>query len=136
VSRAGTFLRLPAADRELALRAAWWLIAARIALWTLPFPRVQDLARRFGSSRRTEGIAPGRLAWTVQTTARSIPKASCLTQALAAQILLERAGERPELHFGVTTDRGEFEAHAWLELHGRPIVGDHELERFSRLHGS
>ena len=129
-----TFLRLPSADRSLAIRAAGWLIAARVALWTLPFARVQALVARLGARPSgAPGPAPGRLAWAVETTARSIPKASCLTQALAAQVMLERAGERPELRIGVATDRGEFEAHAWLELHGRPLVGDHELDRYARL---
>ena len=131
--RALTFLRLPPADRVLALRAAGWLIAARIALWTLPFAQVQELVARAGARRGAVGTAPGRLAWAVETTARSIPKASCLTQALAAQVMLERSGERPDLRIGVATDKGAFEAHAWLELNGRPLVGDHELDRYARL---
>ncbi|MEP6759352.1 MAG: lasso peptide biosynthesis B2 protein [Actinomycetota bacterium] len=132
--RALTFLRLPPTDRRLAIRAAGWLIAARVALWTMPFARVQELVAQAGARRgTTAATAPGRLAWAVETTARSIPKASCLTQALAAQVMLERAGEHPELKIGVATDKGEFEAHAWLELHGRPLVGDHGLDRYSRL---
>ena len=131
-----TFLRLPAADRSLAIRAAGWLIAARVALWTLPFAQVQQLVAQLGARPSgAPGPAPGRLAWAVETTARSIPKASCLTQALAAQVMLERVGEHPELKIGVATDRGEFEAHAWLELHGRPLVGDHDLDRYARLAG-
>ena len=128
-----TFLRLPPADRTLAIRAAGWLIAARIALWTMPFARVQALVARAGRRTGAPGAAPGRLAWAVETTARSIPKASCLTQALAAQVMLERAGEHPKLKIGVATDKGAFEAHAWLELHGRPLVGDHQLDRYARL---
>ncbi len=132
--RALNFLRLPPADRRLALQAALWLVAARLALWLLPFDRVRALATR-AAARHSSGpsLAPGRVAWAVETTARSIPQASCLTQALAAQVMLERAGEHPEIHLGVATDRGEFEAHAWLELHGRPLVGDHELHRYARL---
>ena len=133
VHRVLTFVRLPPADRVLAVRAAGWLVAARVALWTLPFARVQELVERLGARRGTVGVAPGRLAWTVETTARSIPQATCLTQALAAQVMLSRAGESPELHIGVATDRGAFEAHAWLELHGRPLVGDRELDRYARL---
>jgi Transglutaminase-like superfamily len=133
VHRLLTFARLPAADRVLAVRAAGWLVAVRVALWTLPFARVQELVERLGARRGTVGVAPGRLAWTVETTARSIPQATCLTQALAAQVMLSRAGESPELHIGVATDRGAFEAHAWLELHGRPLVGDRELDRYARL---
>ena len=128
-----TFLRLPPADRSLAIRAARWLIAARIALWMLPFARVQVLVAKAGRRTGAVGTAPGRLAWAVETTARSIPKASCLTQALAAQVMLERTGEHPELKIGVATDNGSFEAHAWLELHGRPLVGDHELDRYAPL---
>ena len=132
--RALTVLRLPPTDRRLAIRAAGWLIAARIALWTLPFARVQQLVAQAGRRRSAATTpAPGRLAWAVETTARSIPKASCLTQALAAQVMLERAGEHPELKIGVATDTGDFEAHAWLELHGRPLVGDHGLDRYARL---
>jgi hypothetical protein len=128
-----TFLRLPAADRMLALRAAGWLVLARVALWTMPFARVQELVARLGARRGSVGVAPGRLAWTVETTAKSIPQATCLTQALAAQVRLARAGEEPSLHIGVATDRGAFEAHAWLELNGRPLVGNRGLDRYARL---
>lgn len=133
VHRVLTFFRLPAADRALAVRAVWWLLLARVSLWTLPFARVQEWVERLGSRRRSVGVAPGRVGWTVETVARSIPQATCLTQALAAQLMLSRAGERPELHIGVATDRGAFEAHAWLSLHGRVLVGDHEVERYARL---
>jgi hypothetical protein len=134
VHRAIAFLHLPAPDRWLLLQAAFWLVAARIALWALPLAKVNALVARAGA-RPSSGpaLAPGRVAWAVETTARSIPQATCLTQALAAQVMLERMGEHPEIHLGVATDRGEFEAHAWLELHGRPLVGDHELERYARL---
>jgi hypothetical protein len=117
----------------LAVRAAGWLVLARVALWTLPFAHVQVLVERLGARRRSVGVAPGRVAWTVETTARSIPQATCLTQALAAQVMLSRAGEEPSLHIGVATDRGAFEAHAWLELNGRPLVGDRDLDRYARL---
>ena len=128
-----TFLRLPPADRSLAIHAAGWLIAARVALWTLPFARVQALAAKVARRTGVPATAPGRLAWAVETTARSIPKASCLTQALAAQVMLERTGEHPELRIGVATDQGSFEAHAWLELDGRPLVGDYDLDRYAPL---
>ena len=128
-----TFVRLPAADRMLAVRAAGWLVAARVALWTMPFARVQELAARLGARRGGVGVAPGRVAWSVETTAKSIPQATCLTQALAAQVMLSRAGEEPSLHIGVATERGAFEAHAWLELNGRPLVGDRDLDRYARL---
>ncbi len=131
--RIGTFLGLPAADRWLALRAACWLVLARLALSTLPFARVQELAALASRRMPIAGLAPGRVAWAVETTARSIPGASCLTQALAADVLLRRQGETPALRIGVATDSEDFEAHAWLELHGRPLVGDIGLDRYETL---
>jgi hypothetical protein len=135
VHRFLTFLRLPPTDRRLALQAALWLVAARIALWAFPYAKVSALAAKAGhrASNGAPAPAPGRLAWAVETTARSIPQATCLTQALAAQVMLERSGQSPEIHLGVATDKDAFEAHAWLELDGRPLVGDHELHRYARL---
>jgi hypothetical protein len=73
------------------------------------------------------------VAWAVEATARRVPEASCLTQALAADVMLRRAGATPQVRIGVAKDRQEFEAHAWLELDGRVLVGDHDLDRFVPL---
>jgi len=128
------FLRLSAPDRRLIVRAAGWLLLVRVALWTRPFARVQQLVTVAASEpSRAPAVAPGRLAWAVESAALGIPKASCLTQALAAQIMLERSGARPDLKIGVAADRESFEAHAWLELDGRPLVGAHDLERYAQL---
>jgi hypothetical protein len=128
------FLTLPAPDRRLVVRAAAWLALVRLALWTRPFARVQELAGLAGETRSpAPGVAPGRLAWAIEAAARGVPEASCLTQALAAQIMLERAGAHPDLRIGVATDDESFEAHAWLELDGRPLVGAHDLERYAPL---
>jgi hypothetical protein len=55
-------------------------------------------------------------------------------RALAAQIMLGHAGVASSLHIGVTKgEKGEFEAHAWLECQGKVVVGKGELERYSPL---
>ena len=132
--RLNAFLRLPAPDRALVVRAVAWLTLVRLALWTRPFARVQQLvAIASDQPSRAPAVAPGRLAWAVEAGARAVPKASCLTQALAAQIMLQRSGAHPELRIGVATDAGDFEAHAWLELDGRPLVGAHDLDRYAPL---
>jgi hypothetical protein len=123
---------LPGPDRVLLARAATWVVAARLALWALPYRRTRDLAERLGRAHR-RGPAPDRTAWAVEATARRIPTASCLTQALAADVMLRRDGHRPQIHIGVSKDRAAFEAHAWLELDGRVLVGDHDLGRYTRL---
>jgi hypothetical protein len=124
---------LPPADRALLARSAIWLARCRVALWTRSFTQVRRAADAWGQSRHETGVAPGRLAWAIETAARAVPGATCLTQALAAEVLLRRAGEHPEMRFGVALGSGDFEAHAWLELDGRVVVGRAGVERFTPL---
>lgn len=124
---------LPGADRRLLLTASGWLLAFRIALWTRPFAEVRSLVDRWSGRSPSAGVAPARVAWAVEHAARIVPGATCLTRALAAEVMLRRTGGRPDLRFGVARDAGDFEAHAWLELGGRVLVGDHGIERYSPL---
>ena len=58
----------------------------------------------------------------VEAAAGIIP-ATCLTQALAAQFLLARAGHRSAFRIGVMTIEGKLKAHAWLEQTGGIVIG-------------
>jgi hypothetical protein len=129
------FAALPGPDRALLARAAAWVVLARLALWALPYRRTRELADRYArvTPRGRRRAAPERTAWAVEATARRIPRATCLTQALAAEVMLRRAGHLPQVHIGVAKDRAAIEAHAWLELDGRVLVGDHDLGRYTRL---
>lgn len=129
------FLRLPGRDRALLRRAAGWVVLARLGLWLLPFRVVEAQAERLGRpSRNRRRVGPVRAVWAVETVAGSIPGASCLTQALAAAVMLRRSGFTPQIRTGVAKDRHSFEAHAWLELDGQVVVGDHDLQRFTPPH--
>lgn len=79
-----------------------------------------------------------RVARMVRNGARLIPRASCLTQALSAQILLSRAGIGSRLSFGVKTLKSDqpFAAHAWLECQGQVILGGEQMGEFVPLDGS
>ena len=137
VKRIQQFVELSVRDRKLLLRGVALVAVARIALWTVPFRWVRLAA----GERRP--ILPGlaeirvsRLAWAIEAAARRIPAASCLTQALAFQYLMARAGRQAEVHIGVAlaangdAPRG-FEAHAWVEHGGDIILGNNgELERY------
>ncbi len=99
----------------------------------MPFPTlrrlVQWLARRPSREPdpgRPHGGSdyPARVSRRVRRLARFVPAATCLTQALGVYILLTRAGYRPQLQVGVARDaRGQFAAHAWVELERRVIIG-------------
>ena len=62
---------------------------------------------------------------SVRTVSRFVPQATCLTQALAASLLIRYDGQESELKIGVAKDdRSRLIAHAWLEMDGRIILGE------------
>ncbi len=64
------------------------------------------------------------MASSVRRVSNYVPAASCLTQALATQVLLSRRGQVSNLRIGVTRGaKDEFKAHAWLESNGEIIIG-------------
>jgi hypothetical protein len=71
--------------------------------------------------------APDPLVWraarAVSTMARLIPKATCLTQALALQLILAYRGYASELRIGVKHDESGISAHAWLLSNDRIAIG-------------
>lgn len=139
------------ARRRWASPAAWrlaWIaltkvVWVRVALWRWPYAQVRArlLTDRTRDGSRTERAMPAAthdplaLAWAVRATARRVPQASCLTQALALEALMAEFGLRPELRIGVARHAdGTFEAHAWVELEGRVLIGAlPDLERFAVL---
>jgi len=76
-----------------------------------------------------------RRIWAVRTASRCFPPASCLTQALAAQVLLASAGIGACVQIGVSKVKSEaLEAHAWLEKDGEILLGGSEADkRYARL---
>jgi hypothetical protein len=99
------------------------LIGVRIALITMGYSgisrRLPRPAERADS--RFWGKQVGR---RIERVARFVPKASCLTQALALQFILARAGHASRLQIGVReVDDGTFSAHAWVTCNGVVVLG-------------
>jgi hypothetical protein len=77
------------------------------------------------------------IGWSVEAVGRRIPGMRCLSRALAAEVILRRAGGDPQLCFGVVHDvRGGIEAHAWVEDAGDIVVGRQDRDRFTQLEAS
>jgi Transglutaminase-like superfamily len=130
VSAFSKLIALPRVRRALLVRALVTVTAFRVALTVLPFRWTRRLA-----AREHAGGAPGAsvedLAWAVSAAARRIPRATCLTQALALQALLAREGHDATLRLGVARgELGALEAHAWLESGGRVVIGGPQAARF------
>lgn len=113
------------------------VVTIRLALWLLPSRAVVAAARRIAADAprsRAPGVDPAAITWAVQAAAARVPRASCLTQALAARLLLLRHGFEAELCVGVARDAaGAFRAHAWLEHAGAVIIGGDQSLSFTRL---
>ena len=128
--RISRLLRLSNREKALLLQTTILLGAIRLGLSTLPFATLRKmLARLAAAGSRTEdqpgGAAGEPTVWAVETVSRQFPAiGTCLTQALAAQVLLARRGHQSNLGIGVTrTSSGKFVAHAWLETDGVILIG-------------
>jgi hypothetical protein len=133
------FVRLPAAERRLLVKAALLLVAIRLGLGLLPFQTLRHLLAQVAEVptgfRETNRSSTEGIAWAVEVAGRHLPGAgTCLTQALAAHVLLRRQGYPTLLHIGVLKgEEGRLEAHAWLKSGDKVVIGGGELERFTVL---
>lgn len=133
--RLQSFLRLPARERFLYLRTWLLLFRIRLMLWVLPYRRWRQIAAhmiRVENERQLERPQVNQITRAVRVMSKYVPQASCLTQALAAQTLLANEGQRSQLRVGVTQNDGKLEAHAWVQIDGRVVIGGREsVVRFS-----
>ncbi len=143
MSRIGKFIVLNRSDRTLVLNTIAPIVAMRIAMWTMPFERVNRIADAMSRPvRRTSRAGTPvplptarRIAWAVAALSRVVPGAgNCLVRALATGIVLKRYGYPAELKIGVMKPAGgRLEAHAWLESGGSVVIGDFQLDQFVPL---
>ena len=100
------------------------VLAARVALWVLPYKTVLRMfepvegrpVQPYPQLKQTVRVA----SWVGKTFLGDMP---CLSQALAARWLLSRDGYQAELKIGARMEDGELAAHAWLERGGHVILG-------------
>ncbi len=141
MSRIIRFWRLPLSEKALLANTLLLVAAVRAGLWILPFQSMRRFSQRAAAHPRRPRVPSGcgrfttaRLIRAVLTASRYVPRATCLTQALAAQILLDRHGYPSCLRIGVAKGAtGVFEAHAWLESEGVAILGGKDLGRYAPL---
>jgi hypothetical protein len=122
-------------DARLLAAAAPATALVRLALWALPFRTVRNAVARVAAPANITVTRPplDRIVWSIHVAARFIPRASCLTQSLTAQILLVRYGYPAVVRLGVARDAGQFEAHAWVESDGRVVIGEADLHRYTPM---
>ncbi len=77
-------------------------------------------------------IAAGLAGPVVRTLSALPTDARCLARSLVMTRLLARRGVESTLVIGVARDE-EFQAHAWVEVEGRPVLPTLEFDRLTEL---
>lgn len=122
------FLQLSWSERWLLLKSLLLVATLRMALSLLPLQKLLRTAEWAGKPRsRLQGSSRepvDKITWAIRVSARRVPGASCLTQALASLILLGRRGYAAQLRVGVLRpEAGTLQAHAWVEIDDQVIIG-------------
>jgi len=121
-------------DLSLLRQAFLSLLRVRFALWLVPW-------RRLAASIDSEEIAAApahpevdRVEWAIRAASHVVPRATCLTQAVALHRLLSCHGYQSIVQIGVSNADGRFGAHAWVEHEGRPLLStSNDVARYSRV---
>lgn len=120
------FVRMPNRYKKQLGQCFLLVVGVRIGLWILPFRTLDRLLNRIHATgdRATDWPTVRRIVRGVRASSRVVPRATCLTQALATQAVLRMNGQASDLRFGVEKDEFQkFGAHAWIEVDGRIVIG-------------
>ncbi len=129
------------ADNRLLLVSTWLLlVAVRLGLWLLPFQRLCHSLTIISEVKlplqTIDSPDQKNIVWAVEIASYyMLGDVKCLARALTTQALLERHGYPSELRIGIAKgDKGQFEAHAWVESQGEIAIGNIvELSRYTPL---
>ena len=92
-------------------------------------------ATRSWLKRRPQGIGgdpgvPKAMAYAIDVAARhGLSAGTCLSRSLLLEAWLRRAGHDPALRIGVRKDGADTYAHAWIELDGRVVNDQADINR-------
>lgn len=126
--RASAFARfraLTSQERRLLLHGGCLLPAVAVGLRLTGFAAVRKWALAPPRARRGKRLDPERIASLLAIANGRLPApASCLVRSLALARLLRLEGWDASLQFGVRREHSALEAHAWVEVGGRPVNDD------------
>lgn len=128
-------IRLLGRHYPLLLRSLVLVCRFRLLLLVTTYLKIARLIRLEESHPATRQ-PPILLAWAVRQSAKIVPFASCLTQALALQYLLARQGDRSLIRVGVAQEGdGALSAHAWVIKDDHVLIGGGpaELAKYRRI---
>jgi hypothetical protein len=117
--------RVAPAERRTALRSFWLLarVAAHLQVSRLPAV-LAAIDRRAARRPYRESLPAAESLRLLEAAARRLrPRPRCLVRALAGYELLRERGVDVRCVIGGRRGGPGFEAHAWLEIEGRVLLG-------------
>jgi Transglutaminase-like superfamily len=140
------FAQVGARRRALLIEAAVLLLAARVTLRVIPFPRLAARLGEFvpptdprtlkvGARDDADALLAAEVSWAVTRAARHLPfEVVCLPQAMAARIMLKRRGVASVMHFGAAKGAEKpLDTHAWLDAAGVEVTGYPVAKNFAEI---
>lgn len=133
------FFRLPGREKIIVAKVFCTVLRVRLCLWFFPKRSVRrwlpTVENDHINGKAVDWFEVRRMVERVEHCSRYIPKATCLTQALSAFLLLRNAGQLSNVKIGVEKDQaGRLAAHAWVEVEGKIVLGRvPRLDRFTVL---
>jgi len=132
--RAHRVFRAQPETRGLYVRAFWLVLKKRIQL-TIGGRRLAHSARALCEDSQST-MPHQTIATAITKASKLVPGASCLTQALAADVLLKQNGYNSEIRIGVKSEKtSALSAHAWVVCDGQIVLGgtEDEIKEYSLL---
>ena len=118
-----------AGELRLIVEAAFLLGLIRIVLAAVSFATLRQTLDRCATWSAGISVAtPQLIAWSVGATAKRLPiRHTCLSEALAADVMLRRRGFDSEVRLGVRKrgdDSQRLDGHAWVACDGVVVIGE------------
>lgn len=126
MNKLNSFFKLSNTRKKLLLISLILTIIIRISIYIFSFSNINKISNRLSApNNQKDTINIQDIIWSVKVASNYIPKATCLTQAITAKIILSRYNIQSHLKIGVMK-KDKFEAHAWLEINNKIILGESE----------
>ncbi len=123
-----TFGKLPWEEKKCFFHALLFQYRYRLKLKNVPLDILLLMVEKESAihkDKKTSYLSVKRIERIVKIAASLTPFSTCLSEALAGQVLFLSNNHSTKLHFGVRNTEGEgFEAHAWLSLEREIVLGD------------
>ncbi|SFW19076.1 lasso peptide biosynthesis B2 protein [Chitinophaga sancti] len=121
---------------------AWiWLALARTMLLFLPFRKLAPILgkKTFPAQGEAEGLHYSKdrlrcIGTAIRRAGKRSPwRTECFEQALAGKLMLKARRMNSTVFFGVSKNmqKGNFNAHAWLQCGNHVVTGNKHLEQFT-----